>query len=148
MTDDTYDLQLLEEELTFDEGRESKMYTDSRGYSTVGVGHNMSIPQSDQTIDALFATDIAGAEASLDATWPWWRQLSPVRQRVMLNMMFNLGHAGLAKFPLFLTAMRDGQWTEAGLQLSTSAWRDQVGMRAVRLIYMVENNETMKGAVR
>jgi lysozyme len=137
VSNDTYGRAVLQEELQDDEGVRSTMYQDSRGFWTVGVGHNLSIPQSEFTISALFEDDCNGAEASLDLHWPWWRQLDPVRQRVMLNMMFNMGAAKLAEFVHFLAAMEVGDWPEAAAQMIPSPWATQVGARATRLRDMV-----------
>ena len=137
VSNDTYDRAVLQAELEQDEGVRSTMYQDSRGFWTVGIGHNLSIPQSKFTIAALFEDDCNGAEASLDSRFPWWRQLDPVRQRVMLNMLFNLGGAALAGFPRFLEAMEAGNFEEAAVQMMDSEWAKQVGARATRLRDMV-----------
>ena len=134
---DTYGRFTLQLELQADEGVSHTMYKDTRGFWTVGVGHNLSIAQSQFTISALFEDDCNGAEASLDAHWPWWRNLDPVRQRVMLNMMFNMGAAGLGEFVHFLAAMEAGAWSEAATQMMASAWATEVGDRATRLRDMV-----------
>lgn len=147
VSNDTYDRATLQAELTRDEGSKNTMYKDTRGYWTIGVGHNLSIPQSDFTISALFEDDCNGAEASLDLRWPWWRNLDQVRQRVLLNMDFNLGGAGLAQFPKFLAAMQVGDWKTAAAEMQDSAWWSQVGARAQRLQYMVLNGAVQPGTV-
>jgi lysozyme len=144
---DTYDRAALEAELQRDEGVVYTMYKDTRGFWTIGVGHNLSITQSQFTVDALFTDDCNGAEASLDAHWPWWRNLDQIRQRVMLNMMFNLGSSGLSEFPKFLAAMQSGDWATAAAEMQDSLWWSQVGQRAVRLQYMVLNGALMPDTI-
>src|SRR6476659_583197 len=87
----TYDRELLAAELRRDEGVRRKPYVDTTGHLTVGVGRNLdAIGLDDAEIALLLEHDIARAEADLDLRWPWWRDLDPVRQRVMCNMAFNL----------------------------------------------------------
>jgi len=143
----SYDLGVLRQELERDEGVRPSMYKDTRGFWTVGVGHNLSIPQSTFTINALFQNDVNGCEASLDLHWPWWRKLDGVRQRVMLGLMFNLGSSGLASFVHFLAAMEVGDWATASAQLGESLYARQVGQRAVRYQYMIVNGATEPGTV-
>lgn len=137
LTQPGYDIGVLRDELERDEGVRADMYKDTRGNWTVGIGHNLSIAQNTFTVDALFQNDINGCEASLDLHWPWWRQLDTVRQRVMLNMIFNMGSGTLGTFPKFLAAMQAGNWMTAGAEMMNSAWAHEVGQRAVRLHQMV-----------
>ena len=134
---DAYDPAVLKADLTRDEGRAVSLYPDTTGHLTGGIGHNFSIPMAPQVIDAIYASDIQGCEASLDHRVPWWRDLDAVRQLVMMNMMFNLGGAKLAGFPKFLAAMQAGDWDEAAVQMMNSAWARQVGSRATRLRELV-----------
>lgn len=144
-TNDTFGASALIQELARDEGVRQDVYTDTTGHLTLGIGHNLSITQSQFTVQALFQDDCSGAEASLDVHWPWWRNLDQVRQRVMLNLMFNLGSGGLSGFPKFLAAMKVGAWTTAAAELQDSLWFSQVGQRAVRLQYMTLHGVTLPG---
>jgi lysozyme len=137
MTAPTYDPVTLRVELERDEGVRSIPYEDTTGHMTVGIGHNLSITQSPFIITALYQSDINGCEAALDLHWPWWRQLDPVRQRVLMNMVFNLGSTGLSEFPLFLAAMKAGDWHTASIEMMKSKWAPQVKSRATRLRDMV-----------
>ena len=145
MTTTTYDAAALKAELVRDEGSRNLIYKDTRGFLTVGIGHNCSIEQNAFTIDALYQNDINGCEASLDMRFPWWRKLDPVRQRVMVGAMFNLGGAKLATFTTFLTLMEAGKYAQAGADLLTTLWAKQVGARATRYAYMVEHGTVPPG---
>jgi lysozyme len=129
----SYDPAQLFKQLGFEEGYRPKMYRDSRGNWTVGYGHNMSIAQRPESAKALYDIDIAGCEASLDLNWPWWRAMDPIRQLVMMDMMFNMGSGGLGTFKEFLAAMRIGDWPTAAKDMMESKWEAQVGERAVFL---------------
>lgn len=146
-------------ELTRDEGEVLKVYDDGtgnllhagmtiRGNPTIGIGRNLS-GQGISAAEAsyLLTNDIATASAALDANLPWWENLDPVRQRVIVNMCFNMGIAGLLGFPHFLAAMQAGDWQTAAAQMQQSAWWNKVGQRAVRLQYMVLNGAVQPGSI-
>lgn len=133
-----------------DEGYRAKPYKDSRGFWTGGVGHllSMSTTYSDvynrytaaDWMNAL-AADIRTTEANLDSSLPWWRQLSDVRQDVMVNLAFNLGTAELTTWKHTLGDIEAGRFHAADIDLvSDQPWASQVGARALRLAIQMETN--------
>lgn len=143
------DMKLLEAELSRDEDRRAMPYLDSRGYKTVGIGHNLAVspmpgvtfPLSDAQIDAVFTRDISTSIAKLDKYIPWWRTLSDPRQRVLANMCFNMGWGdgvkGLSGFHNTLAMIKAGQYQAAAAAMLKSRWASQVGARANRLSVMM-----------
>lgn len=85
----------------------------------------------------LFANDITGCEKDLDRSLPWWRGLSDARQRVLLNMCFNMGIAVLLGFKNTLQMMQSGRYADAAKGMLASKWARQVGARADRLAAMM-----------
>lgn len=149
MIDEENECQLVLE-LRRDEGVRYSPYNDSRGFMTIGVGHNMqasplpdgwTFPLDDVEVDALLESDLMSVYADLDNALPWWVTLNDVRQRVLCNMCFNLGLTKLLGFTNTLAAMRRGQYTDAAAGMLNSAWASQVGTRAVRLAYMMRNGQ-------
>jgi lysozyme len=57
--------------------------------------------------------------------------MGEVRKNVLIDLVFNMGLAGVKKFPKMLKALREGDWEEAGEQLKDSLYYKQVGQRAV-----------------
>jgi lysozyme len=132
------DLAALRAQLTPEEGRRSRPYKDSRGYLTVGIGRNIdAVPFSDDEIDLMFANDVARAEAGLIAHLQWYAALDPVRKRVLIDLAFNLGTAGLLAFHQTLSAIAAGDYTAAAADLQDSIWSKEVGERAVKLEQML-----------
>lgn len=139
------DKKLMRAELSADESRKDKPYDDAtgkpasaKGKITIGVGRNLTDRGlRDSEIDFMLDNDIAESEAELDKMAPWWRKMSDVRQRVLLNMHFNLGWTRLSAFSNTLAAMRDGNYNAAADGMLASLWAKQVGDRAVRLAKMM-----------
>lgn len=126
-------------DLIRDEGEILHAYKDSRGYLTIGVGIlidrrvNGGITKEESRY--LLVNRIKSKLTELDSSLPWWRDLSPARQRVILNMAFNLGVNKLLEFKSALTAMRNGDFPAASQAMLDSKWAVQVGERAKRLAY-------------
>jgi lysozyme len=139
---DTYDAAALRDELTRDEGRRSRPYYDQGMRTTIGIGRNLSdVGLSDDEILYLLANDVARCEHDLDHNLPWWRTLDPVRQRVLLNMDFNLGWNSFGMFARFFSAVHQHRWDDAALEMLASRWHTQVGDRALRLEAMMRTGK-------
>jgi lysozyme len=127
-------IDLLAQELTRDEGSRSKVYVDTVGKNTVGVGRNLDdVGLSDDEILMLLKNDIDRVLAELDRVLPWFRSMTDNRQRCLANMSFNLGLPTLLQFKATLGAMQAGRYDEASAGMMDSKWARQVGQRAVRL---------------
>lgn len=155
----SYGRDALAAELTRDEGEKLKVYRCTAGKRTIGIGRNLddvgisraetaalgitlaSVLKNGITREqsrALFANDIAECERQLDAKLPWWRTLGDVRQRVLLNMCFNLGINGLLGFKNTLAKVQRADFAGAAAGMRASLWARQVGARAERLAAMME----------
>jgi len=134
-----YDAAKLKAELTLDEGRRSRIYVDTVGKVSGGIGRNLTDKGfRDNEIDLMYQNDIAETEAWLDRNLPWWRSLDPVRQRVMMNMAFNM-QGKLLTFVDTLAAMKRGDYAAAADGMLNSLWARQVGARATRLAAMMRS---------
>jgi lysozyme len=131
----------LKEQLIRDEGSRPKVYLDTAGIPTIGVGRNLrDVGLSQSEIEMLLSNDIARVEASL-AIYPWFTVLDPVRQAAVMNMAFNLGVSGLLHFPHMLSALDKQDWTTAASEALNSAWAAQVGARASRIAQQISTGE-------
>ncbi len=127
----------LKEMLERQEGRRNKMYLDSEGIPTIGIGHNLrDRPLSDRVIDAIYEDDLL--DHTLDAQkLQVFVKLDPVRQDVLINMVFNMGLVRVQGFVKMLAALEAGDWNEAANQMLDSKWAMQVGNRAQELAKMI-----------
>jgi lysozyme len=146
-------LALLKEELKRDEGLRLKPYKCTAGAWTIGYGHNLSADGlSTEQVIGRYGTGISleKAEALLNADMDdaiyaarslcsgFWDQLTDARQRVVVNMAFNLGYTKLSQFKRTFTAIRECRYKDASRHMLNSRWYGQVGDRAKRLIAMME----------
>lgn len=134
MTDERAKLQL---QIMRHEGVKLKVYLDTLGIETIGVGRNLR----DKGIshdEAMFLLDNDLDECIRDcATFPWFADLDPVRQRVVVDLRFNLGPSRLRGFKNTLAAIGRGDYEAAAAGMLKSKWATQVGQRAIRLAEMM-----------
>ena len=144
-----YNKEQLRSDLKRDEGMELRPYKDSVGVWTVGVGHNLvehglplevliahlqSHDMHEEQVNDLLDWGVKNiAVPALNRIFSHWRTLSEPRQRVLLNMAFNLGEDRFRRFPKFWAAVAAEDWPEAKAQMIDSHWHVQVGVRALRL---------------
>lgn len=128
------------EQICRHEGLRLKPYRDTVGKLTIGIGRNLDdrgITKEEAKL--LFLNDIRHTMHALDIEMKWWTNLDPVRQGVMLNMAFNMGVGGLAKFHRMKTALRNKNYGKAAMEMLDSKWAKQVGPRATELAKQMES---------
>ena len=134
-------LDILEAQLAVDEGKMDRMYLDSEGIPTIGIGHNLrDVPLSARAMRVIFEDDTAQAIADAKRLVPMFDYLTEERKSVVCNMAFNLGYTRLSKFKNTLAAINEGRYADAAREMLDSTWAKQVGDRAKRLAAI------MKGA--
>ena len=130
------------DQLKRDEGLRLQPYSDTRGFKTIGYGHNLDAnPLSDTengiTEDRaaeILENDLARITDKLLAALPWAPSLEDAYKGVLQNMSFNMGVNGLLAFHHMLSAVESGDYGQAAQQMVQSAWYNQVGARAKRLV--------------
>lgn len=141
--------ELLRKEIRFEEGEKLYAYKDSLGFWTIGIGRLIDKRKGGRITAAesayLFANDIEHFRLDLDRVIPWWRKLSPVRQRAVQNMAFQMG-TGDFTGPTF-NLIRDGRYKEAAARLRGWKWAKQTPARAKRMIRMIETGNVRKRKV-
>ena len=68
-----------------------------------------------------------------------WDDLSDNRQRVLVNMRFNLGAKSFRTFVRTLRAVMVGRYEDAANSMLVSKWAKQVGQRAVYLAELMRS---------
>lgn len=130
------------EQLLRDEGFRAEPYSDTRGFSTVGIGHNLNAnplsgevyPMSYDRAMEVLKQDVTRIWLKLLGDLPWITKLDAVREGVLLNLTFNIGAAGEEAFHHMLSDVQEGNYEKAASDLENSLWYTQVGDRAKRLV--------------
>lgn len=136
-------LEALKKSLIAHEGRRPKMYRDTQGKLTIGVGRNLTDGElSDDEIDLMLDNDIRKFCAAAQKE-DWWPSVTgdDVRGRAMVELCFNLGIAKLRQFTKALAALHVGDFETCANELRNSKWFRQVGaapgQRGYTLVEMI-----------
>ena len=133
-------------QLAVDEGKRLKVYRDSLGLPTVGIGHlvrpsdNLKVGDviSEARCNELFSQDFARTVSACKARISGWDTFPGEVQEILVNMAFNLGIDGLLAFKNTLRHIRERNYAAAARGMSQSLWAKQVKSRATRLIDRME----------
>ena len=143
------DVDKLKEEIKTDEGVIYEVYLDHLGYKTCGVGHlcratdpenklEVGDPVSVERVDVLFEEDLETTIDECKLLYNNFDDLPEEVQRIIANMMFNMGRPRLSRFHKMKKAVDNGDWVEASIQMKDSLWARQVPNRADRLVKRME----------
>jgi lysozyme len=139
------DLEKLRKELEADEGRIDEIYTDHLGYPTFGIGHLVveDDPEYGKEIGTYvpeyrvikaFKQDIKTVLSDCNRLYEDFEDLPEEVQRVIANMMFNMGYTRLSKFRGMKRGVDARDWNDAADEMVDSRWYNQVTNRATRLV--------------
>ena len=127
--------------LRIDEGYDSKIYKDTEGFWTIGIGHLLtrdpSLDVAKRELDklvgrpcngqitkaeaeAIFAKDVDKATRGIlgNATLkPVYDVLDGVRRAARINMVFQMGVTGVAGFSASMRLLKSKQWEAAAKEL-------------------------------
>ena len=121
----------LRDEIKRHEGKIPYAYQDSLGYWTIAYGRLIDKRKggklSDDEMDYLLTNDI---KAAIDDLQPfsWYQVLDPVRQGVLIELVFNEGLPHLLGFQKMIAALKVKNYTIAAAELLDSTWARQVGL--------------------
>jgi len=138
-------MEKLQEELENDEGVKYEIYNDHLGYPTFGIGHLIldSDPEygsdtgtevSEDRVKEAFASDVVGVVSDCETLYPDFEELPEDAQRIIANMMFNMGRTRLSKFKGMRYGVNTRDWNMAADEMVDSSWYKQVTNRADRLV--------------
>ena len=146
------------EMLRIDEGCKLDLYKDTEGYWTIGIGQLITKnPSKDvaraeldklmgrvcngritqHEAETLFNRSVEKARASVMRNAelkPVYDSLDEVRRCALINMVFQMGEAGVAGFTNSLRLLQQKRWDEAAVNLAQSKWYKQTPNRAKRVI--------------
>jgi len=144
------------------EGLVLTCYKDSLGIKTIGIGRNLEdrgitdgeLMHMNKTMNDILTegiteeeayylceNDIMIVEKELLRNRPVVNQLNEARQRVLVDMAFNMGVPRLMKFRKMWSNIRIDDFTEASVEMLDSRWAKQVGKRATKLSEVMKSGE-------
>lgn len=128
-----------------DEGVKDEAYLDTLKRPTGGKGHLLTkaeqkkypvgtkIPK--EVIDKWYEVDVQEAHDDVDALVKKYSLVIPEEvEKILFNMVFNLGRAKLAGFKKMLAHLANNDYQQAADEMIDSAWYKQVGDRSKRLV--------------
>lgn len=132
----------FEDQLIRHEGLRLKMYVDTVGKTSIGVGRNLDdVGISEEEAMFLLGNDIEEKEKQLNAALPWVINLDRPRYYVLANMCFNMGIGNLLLFEKMLRFVEEGNYRKASVEMLNSKWSSQVGNRAKELAKQMETGK-------
>ena len=135
----------LQDQLIKHEGLELFPYKCPAGKLTIGIGRNLEdkgITEKEALM--LLENDIQECLEDLKTIFNKFDMLPESAQRVLVDMRFNLGHAGFRKFKNMIKAVKQQDFQSAVREMRDSLWYHQVGKRAERLTEMMQDSEALK----
>ena len=139
------DINKLREEIEYDEGSIGKIYLDHLGLPTFGIGHLVleSDPEYKWEVGTLitkvrvveaFDQDVKSVLNDCTILYADFDELPEETQRIIANMMFNMGRPRLSKFKGMKRGVDARDWNAAADEMVDSTWYKQVTKRADRLV--------------
>ena len=143
-------IEKLREEIEYDEGSVNKIYLDHLGLATFGIGHlvtewdeeygwEVGTPVSEDRCNEVFDSDIQVVLSDCEHLYPDFNELPEEVQRIIANMMFNMGRPRLSKFKGMKSGVDARDWQKAADEMVDSRWYRQVTKRADRLVERMRN---------
>ena len=147
------DIDKLREELKIDEGVKYEIYLDHLSLPTLGVGHLIkdTDPESglpigtkieEERVNELFDEDIQVTIQECKYLYNDFDDLPEEAQRIIANMMFNLGRPRLSRFLKMKQHVDNRDFASASQEMKNSKWYRQVTNRAQRLCDRMANIST------
>ena len=139
------DIDKLREEIAYDEGSVNEIYLDHLGLPTFGIGHlvidsdpeygqPVGTPVSEDRCNEAFDNDVQTVISDCNILYPDFDELPEEVQRIIANMMFNMGRPRLSKFKGMKRGVDARDWNAAADEMVDSNWYRQVTKRADRLV--------------
>ena len=132
-------------QLKIDEGFCEKPYWDrtqwTYGYGCKAPSKNARITESEAAIYLSKRVDQSIRE--YNEIFGKYNHIDETRQHALVNMLFNLGMAGLLNFKNTLNFIKIGSWKNAANNARKSLWFKQVGKRAIRICKELELGDSL-----
>ena len=124
------------------EGIKGKLYYDTEGIPTIGVGRNLrDVGVSFDESMLMLDNDIKRVLFHCWHEFPWFGELSEPRQNAIASMVYNLGPQRFQGFKAMMKCIEKDDFNGAAAEMIDSKWAVQVKGRAVELANMMKGEE-------
>ena len=137
-------VEKLKQQIKEHEGYRLDVYVDTLGFDTGGYGHKILPgevpPTTKEGWDKIFDEDFDKAW-NLTEKFCEDNELSiPLDvQCILCEMIYQMGFAGVSKFKMMITALKEKDFKEAAKQMLDSRWAKQTPSRANQLSQQMES---------
>jgi GH24 family phage-related lysozyme (muramidase) len=152
------DIQKLRDQLIIDEGVRYRIYFDTKGRPTMGIGHLITkkdpeychaqelslkrvskVEISKERADELFKQDLEICIDNCKKAFLNFDKMKEELQLIIANMMFNLGITKFKKFENLIAAINKKNYSKAADEMKDSLWYKETKGRAARLTQEMRN---------
>jgi lysozyme len=128
------DIKDLLKSLREHEGYVPTVYKDSLGIETIGYGFAIKDLNLSETVcNVIIMEKILGLIIEIPARFPWFMNLPSEAQNIVMEMCYQLGVAGFAKFRKTIDYLSHGEYENAAVEMLDSGWAKQTPKRAKTL---------------
>ena len=115
------------------EGYSKKVYKDTLGYPTIGIGFLVSSLELDEDVcDIILERRLKKNEEVLQRKMTYYSKLPIEVQNIIQNMYYQMGNR-LFNFVKTLHYIESGKWRAASVEMLDSLWAKQTPNRAKEL---------------
>ena len=135
------DMKRLLKSVKEHEGYRNKVYLDSLGKRTVGVGHlcvedhwEDDKEYSEKYLMKILKDDLKNAIQGAERLLKGCPILDSLAREIVIEMVFQLGETGVSKFKNMLKALEEGpHYKTAAIEMLDSRWAKQTPNRAKKM---------------
>jgi len=124
----------LLESIKSHEGYRDRVYRCTEGHDTIGYGFAIKDLRLDEDIASIIL-ERKLADITIrcyEAFW-WFRETPLKAQNVIIEMVYQLGLNGVARFKKTIEHIKKQRWSKAGEEMLSSKWARQTPNRAIEL---------------
>jgi lysozyme len=122
------------------EGYRSRVYADSLGIDTIGIGFAIKdLELSEEVCEIILKEKLVDLYIRVKKKFPFFEKMPTEIQDCLLNQSYQLGVTGVSKFKKMLAAMQKKDWPTAADEMLDSKWAKQTPGRAKELSEIVRN---------
>tara|TARA_B100000424_G_C22763566_1_gene411685 strand:- start:146 stop:556 length:411 start_codon:yes stop_codon:yes gene_type:complete len=132
-------MKKLIKEIKKHEGFRSRVYDDSLGISTIGIGFAIKDLKLDEDLaDIILERKLIALIKKANDKFDWLKVMPEPVQNVIYNMIYQLGLNGFSKFKKTIEHLEAERFDKASAEMLDSLWAKQTPNRAIELSNIIK----------